>query len=49
MSDLTLGNKKWIVDGEEGGFWGEWLMVTEGVLGGMSTGCYAMFWQIELQ
>ena len=46
---LTLGNEKWDVEGEVGGVWGGWLMGTVGGIGGMSTGCYAIYWQIELQ
>ena len=29
--------------------WGDWVMGTRGPLCGMSSGCYAICWQIELQ
>ena len=38
--------------GGRGGWWGvgvTWVTGTEGALDGMSTGCYAICWQIELQ
>ena len=36
--------------GRWAGGWGDWVMGTGwGALGGMSTGCYAVCWQIELQ
>ena len=46
---ITLGNKHGIVEREGAGGWGDWVIGTEGALGGMSTGCYALCWQIELQ
>ena len=27
---LTLGNEQWVVEGEVGGGWGDWVMGTEG-------------------
>ena len=44
---LAPGNKQGMVEAEEGGVGGEWVMGTEGALGGMSTGCYSVCWQIE--
>ena len=49
MRHLTLGNEQGVVEGEVGGGWGDWVMGTEGALDGVSTGCYAICWQIELQ
>ena len=46
---LTLGNEQGVVEGEVGRGLGYWVMGTEGGIGGMSTGCYAVCWQIELQ
>ena len=48
---VTLGNEQGVVEGEVGrglGLLGDgWAM--RWALGGMSTGCYAICWQIELQ
>ena len=49
MRHVTLGNEQGVVEGEVGGGWGDWVMGNEGALGGTSTGCYAICWQIELQ
>ena len=46
---LTLGNEQGVVERDVGRGWGDWVAGTEGALGGMSTGCYAICWQIELQ
>ena len=46
---LTLGNEQRVVEEEVGRGWGDWVMGTEGgALDGISTGCYAICWQIEL-
>ena len=49
MRDSFLGNEQGVVEGEEGSCCGDWVMGTERALDGMSTGCYAVCWQIELQ
>ena len=46
---LTLGNEQGVVEGEVGGGWGNWVTGTVEALGGMSTGCYSICWQIEHQ
>ena len=46
---LTLGNEQGVVEREVGGGGGDWVADTGGALGWMSTGCYAICWQIELQ
>ena len=45
---LTPGNELGVGEGEEGRGWGDWVTGTEGSLDGMSTGCYAIHWQMEL-
>ena len=46
---LTLGNEQGVVEGGGQGVGVTGVMGTEGALGGMSTGCCAICWQIELQ
>ena len=46
---LTLGNEQRVVEREVAGGWGDWATGTGGSLDGMSTGCYTICWQIELQ
>ena len=46
---LTLGNEQGVVEEEVGGGLCDWVTGTERALDGMSTGCYAICWQIELQ
>ena len=46
---LTLGNGQGMVEREVGGGWGDWVTGTDRALGGMSTGCYTICWQIKLQ
>ena len=46
---LTLGNEQGVVEREVDRGCGDWVMVTEGALDGMSTWCYTICWQIELQ
>ena len=49
MRHVTLGNELGVVEGEVGRGGGDWVTGTGGPLSGMSTGCYAICWQIELQ
>ena len=46
---LSLRKEVRVVEREEGGGGGDWVVGTEGALDRMSTGCYAICWQIELQ
>ena len=47
---LSLRNEQGVVEGTVGGgLWVTGWWALRGVLGGMSTGCYAICWQIELQ
>ena len=43
------GTRTWGGGRGGGRGFGDWVMGMSGALGGMSTGCYAKCWQIELQ
>ena len=46
---LTLGNKQGVVEREVGRGFGDWVTGIEGALDGVSTGCYAICWKIDLK
>ena len=46
---LSLGKELRVMEGEEGGCGGDWVVGTEGALDGMSTGCYSECWSIQHQ